>query len=80
MSRYQAGVDADTLELYCENTVANELLPYTARRCAGGGAPFTCRAAIPKDLSLTGPFLRNCRPLTCRGRGQKETSKGTLCP
>ncbi len=44
------------LEVFCENTVANALLRHTARRC-GDTVPFTCRAVIPAELSLTGPEL-----------------------
>ncbi len=57
VSQYQARLDADALEVYCENTVANALLSYVARRCAGMNIPFTCRAVIPQTLSLTGPEL-----------------------
>ncbi len=56
LSQYRAGLDADTMEVYCENTVANALLRYTARRC-GTAVPFTCQVAIPQTLPLTGPEL-----------------------
>ncbi len=57
VSQYQARLDADALEVYCENTVANALLSYVSRRCAGANIPLTCRAVIPQTLSLTGPEL-----------------------
>lgn len=57
LSQYQAGLEADTLEVYCKNTVANALLRRIARRCAQGGVLFTCRTAIPQTLSLTSPEL-----------------------
>ncbi len=57
VNQYQARLDADTLEVYCENTVANALLSYVARRCAGANVPLTCRTVIPQTLSLTGPEL-----------------------
>ncbi len=57
LRQYQSGLDADTLEVYCENTVANALFCSIARRCKGGSVPFTCRAVIPVELSLTGPEL-----------------------
>ncbi len=57
LRQYQAEMDGDTLEVFCENTVANALLRYTARRCAGSNVPFTCRAAIPQTLPLTSPEL-----------------------
>jgi len=57
LRQYRADLDADTLEVYCENTAANAFLRLTARRCAGDGIPFTCRAVIPKTLSLTSPEL-----------------------
>ncbi len=56
LGQYKAELNTETLEAFCENTVANALLQYTARRC-GGGVPFTCRAVIPTELSLTGPEL-----------------------
>ncbi len=56
LSQYRADLDADILEVYCENTVANALFRYTARRC-GDTVPFSCHAAIPQTLSLTGPEL-----------------------
>ncbi len=56
LGQYQAELNADVPEAFCENTVANALLRYTARRC-GGSVPFTCRAVIPTELSLTGPEL-----------------------
>ncbi len=55
--QYQVELDADTLDVYCENPVANALLRYVSRRCAGSGVPFTCQAVIPQTLSLTGPEL-----------------------
>ncbi len=57
VSQYQARLDADALEVYCENPVANALLRYVSRRCAGASVPFTCQAAIPQTLPLTGPEL-----------------------
>jgi len=57
LSQYQTDLDADALEVFCENAAANALLRHTARRCAGGGVPFTCRTLIPQTLSLTGPEL-----------------------
>jgi len=57
LKEYQAGLEVDTLEMYCENAAANALLCHAARRCAGGGVPFTCRAVIPRTLSLTSPEL-----------------------
>jgi len=57
LGQYQAELDTDTPEIYCENTVANVLLRHTARRCIGGAIPFTCRTVIPQILSLTGPEL-----------------------
>ncbi len=57
LSQYQAELDAETLEVYCANTVANAFLRHIARLCAGGAIPFTCRTAIPQTLSLTGPEL-----------------------
>ncbi len=57
LSQYQAELDTDTLETYCENAAANALLCHTARRCAGVSVPFTCRAVIPRTLSLTSPEL-----------------------
>lgn len=57
LSQYQAELDADTLEVYCQNTVANALLRHTARHCISGAVPFTCQAVIPQTLSLTGPEL-----------------------
>ncbi len=57
VSQYRTELDADTLEVYCENTVANALLRYAARRCAGTDIPFSCQAVIPQTLSLTGPEL-----------------------
>ncbi len=56
LGQYKAGLNAETLEAFCENAVANALFQYTARRC-GGVVPFTCRAVIPVELSLTGPEL-----------------------
>ncbi len=56
LGQYKAELNADMLEAFCENTVANALLRYTARRC-GGAVPFTCHAVIPAELSLTGPEL-----------------------
>ncbi len=57
LGQYQAGLDAETPEMYCENAVANALLCHTARRCTGGRVSFTCRAVIPRTLSLTSPEL-----------------------
>ncbi len=57
LSQYQAELDAETLEVYCKNTVANALLRHTARRCAGSAIPFTCETLIPQTMSLTGPEL-----------------------
>ncbi len=57
LSQYEAELDADTLEVYCENAVANALLHRAARRCQGSAIPFTCRAVIPQVLPLTGPEL-----------------------
>jgi len=57
LKEYQAGLDGDMLEMYCENAAANALLCHTARRCTGGGVPFTCQAVIPRTLSLTSPEL-----------------------
>jgi len=57
LSQYQAGLDGDMLEVYCENAAANALLCHTARRCTSGAVRFTCRASIPQTLSLTGPEL-----------------------
>ncbi len=57
LSQYQAELDADTLEAYCKNTVANAFLRHTARLCSGGAVPFDCQAAIPQTLSLTSPEL-----------------------
>lgn len=57
LSQYQANLDADTLEVYCENATANALLRHTARRCGGGSIPFTCRAVIPQSLPVDGPEL-----------------------
>jgi len=57
LGQYDAELDADPLDVYCRNTVANALLRYTARHCAEGAIPFTCRAVIPQALSLTGPEL-----------------------
>ncbi len=55
LSQYRAELDADTLDVYCENAVVNALLRHTARRCGGSGISFTCRAAVPRELSITGP-------------------------
>ncbi len=57
LSQYRAVLDADTLEVYCENAAANAFLRHTARRCSGGAVSFSCRAVIPQTLSLTGPEL-----------------------
>jgi len=57
LSQYQAELDADVLEEYCENATANAFLRRIARRCAGGGVPFTCRAVIPQTVALTSPEL-----------------------
>ncbi len=57
LRQYRAELDADTLAVYCENTVANALLRHTARRCSGSSIPFTCRTVIPQTLSLTSPEL-----------------------
>ncbi len=56
LGQYKAELNADTMEVFCENTVANALLRYAARRC-GDAIPFTCRAVIPVEMSLTGPEL-----------------------
>jgi len=57
LNQYQAEVDADTLEVYCKNTVADAFLRHTARHCASSDVAFTCQAVIPQTLSLTGPEL-----------------------
>jgi len=57
LRQYQAGLDADRLEMYCKNAAANALLCHAARRCAGEDIRFTCQASIPQTLSLTGPEL-----------------------
>jgi len=57
LSQYRAELDADTLEVYCENAAANALFRHTARRCSGSAVPFTCHTAIPQTLSLTSPEL-----------------------
>ncbi len=57
LNHYQDELDANTLEVYCKNTVANALFRRTARRCANSSIPFTCRAVIPQTLSLTSPEL-----------------------
>jgi len=57
LSQYQSNLEADTLEMYCENATANVLLRHTARRCASEAIPFTCRRSIPLTLSLTDPEL-----------------------
>jgi len=57
LRQYQAGLDAETLEVYCENAVANALLRHAARLCGGAAVSFTCRAVIPQTMSLTGPEL-----------------------
>ncbi len=57
LNQYQAELDANALEVYCQNTVADAFLRYTARHCAGSAISFTCRAAIPQTLPLTGPEL-----------------------
>lgn len=57
LSQYEAELDADPLDVYCKNTVANALLRHTARQCAGSSIPFTCRTVIPQTLSLTSPEL-----------------------
>ncbi len=56
LGQYREGLNADMQEDFCENTAANALLRHTARRC-GDAVPFTCRAVIPVELSLTGPEL-----------------------
>jgi len=56
LGQYKAELNADMMEAFCENTVANALLRHTARRCSGA-VSFTCRAVIPVELSLTGPEL-----------------------
>ncbi len=57
LNQYEAELGADPLDVYCRNTVANALLRHTARQCAGGSVPFTCRAVIPQTLALTSPEL-----------------------
>jgi len=57
LRQYQAELDADRLEEYCENATANAFLRHTARLCGGSAVSFTCRAVIPQTLSLTGPEL-----------------------
>lgn len=57
LSQYDAELDEDHLDVYCKNTVANAILRHTARQCAGGSIPFTCRTVIPQTLSLTSPEL-----------------------
>jgi len=57
LSQYQAGLDADTLEMYCENATANAFLRLTARRCTREHISFTCRAVIPGEMPLSSPEL-----------------------
>lgn len=57
LSQYMAGLEAGTLESYCENPVADALLRLTARRCREGGISYTIQAAIPEKLPLSGPEL-----------------------
>jgi len=57
LNEYQAELDADTLEAYCENAVADALLRHIARQCRAAAIPFTCRTVIPQTLSFTGPEL-----------------------
>lgn len=56
LGQYKEELNVDMLDTFCENTVANVLFRYTARRC-GDAVPFTCSAVIPAELSLTGPEL-----------------------
>jgi len=75
LGEYKAGLNADRLEVFCENTVANALLRYTVRRC-GDTVSFTCRTVIPVELSLTGPelatvlgnVLENAWEASCRSK------------
>lgn len=57
LSQYLTQLDADALERYCENTVADSLLRLTARRCREKGIACTIQAVIPEAMSLTGPEL-----------------------
>ncbi len=57
LSQYQAELDADTPEVYCENAAANALLCHIARCCSSAAIPFNCQTVIPRTLPLPGSEL-----------------------
>lgn len=57
LAQFRSQLDADALEAYCENPVADALLRLTARRCRTSGIPLAIRAAVPETLCLSGPEL-----------------------
>jgi len=77
LGQYKEELNATTLEVFCENTVANALLRYTARRC-GNEIPFLCRAVIPVQLSLSGPELTTVLGNTLENAW--EASRGSNTP
>lgn len=50
-------MEAEKLEVFCENHAANALLRLAARRCGESGFPCRINAAIPEKLPLSAPEL-----------------------